>query len=560
MPAADPTIIKSPARIEALLSYCLLDSPADPAFDRLTALAAHILNVPVALVSLVDADRQFFKSQVGLKPPMSETRQLPLSHSFCQHVVVSSEPLIVEDTRLHPLLYDNPAIRDQNVIAYAGIPLVASTGDVLGSFCIIDHQPRQWSERDIYILTELAASVMTEIELRSEISERHRVEKALQESESLYRSVIMSLDEGVVLHDRDGRILTCNPAAERIIGVKQDDLAGYVQLPGWSIIRENETAFPQEEFPAILAAKRGEPHPHTVMGIQSPENELKWLLVSAQPLVGLGDSSPYAVVSVFVDITERRHAEKQELLLRLEQERMKLLAQFIRDSSHEFRTPLAIIQSSIYLMLRLEDPEKRQRRVAIIEEQIASITRLLDILQKLTQIESEMTICREPIFLTEIVHEVANYFAYRAGQQGVEICLDLLAESPVILGNHEYLKDALWQVVDNAVRFTPTGGCITIYTECRDETAAIIVEDTGVGIPQNALSRIFERFFRLDTAHRTPGFGLGLSLAETIIKRHDGEIGVYSQLGMGTTVVIALPLHNMPQVLVPFPEADLHSV
>ena len=177
MPLANPLIIQDNERLQCLRSLCLLDTPADPAFDRLTQLVATILNVPVALVSLVDVDRQFFKSQVGLSDPWKTTRQMPLSHSFCQHVIVHAQPLIIDDARDHPLVYDNPAVHELNVIAYAGIPIKTSDGHVIGSFCVVDHVPRNWTPREIEILITLTEAVMTEVELRAEIIERERIEQ-----------------------------------------------------------------------------------------------------------------------------------------------------------------------------------------------------------------------------------------------------------------------------------------------------------------------------------------------------------------------------------------------
>ena len=121
-------------------------------------------------VSLVEADRQFFKSATGLDHLATDQRQTPLSHSFCQHTVISGEPLIVPDARTHTLVRDNPAVSELGVVAYAGIPLITSQGHVLGSFCAIDTQPRHWSDDDVALLTDLAAAVMTEIELRASLS------------------------------------------------------------------------------------------------------------------------------------------------------------------------------------------------------------------------------------------------------------------------------------------------------------------------------------------------------------------------------------------------------
>ena len=116
--------MRDPARLKALRATGLLDSAPDPGFDRHARLAAQVLNAPVALVSLVDADRQFFKSCLGLAEPWASRRGTPLSHSFCQHAVASREPLIVDDAREHAVLRDNLAIRDMGVVAYAGIPLI----------------------------------------------------------------------------------------------------------------------------------------------------------------------------------------------------------------------------------------------------------------------------------------------------------------------------------------------------------------------------------------------------------------------------------------------------
>jgi GAF domain-containing protein len=157
--------VKAPDRLDALHATGLLDSDVTPSFDRLARLAAHVLNAPVALISLVDADRQFFKSCLGLPEPWASRRQSPLTHSFCQHAVASREPLLVDDAREHPLLRDNLAIRDMGVIAYAGIPLIDPGDHALGTLCVIDSRPRHWTTHQVQLLGDLAASVVTEIEL-----------------------------------------------------------------------------------------------------------------------------------------------------------------------------------------------------------------------------------------------------------------------------------------------------------------------------------------------------------------------------------------------------------
>lgn len=180
MPNANPKIIQNPERLEALYRTNLLDSPVDAAFDRLTRLASQILDAPVSLVSLVDADRQFFKSSIGLPDAWASRGETGLSHSFCQHVVASGQPLVIDDARKHKLVHDNLAIKDLNVISYLGMPLTTTEGHGLGSFCVIDGKPRTWTEREISIVRELALSVMTEIELRAEIMLREEAEIQLR--------------------------------------------------------------------------------------------------------------------------------------------------------------------------------------------------------------------------------------------------------------------------------------------------------------------------------------------------------------------------------------------
>ena len=157
--------VEDQGRLVALHATGLLDSDISPSFDRLARLASSVLNAPVALVSLVDSDRQFFKSCLGLPEPWASQRESPLTHSFCQHAVASREPLLVDDSREHAVLRDNLAIRDMGVIAYAGIPLTTPDDDVLGSFCAIDNKPRTWTKSDLDTLNDFAQSAMAYIDL-----------------------------------------------------------------------------------------------------------------------------------------------------------------------------------------------------------------------------------------------------------------------------------------------------------------------------------------------------------------------------------------------------------
>ena len=179
------TALDSPARLDALERTELLDSLPEPAFDRLVALGSRLMGTPVNLVSLVDDRRQFFKAQCGLPAPYDTERQTPLTHSFCQHVVTSDAPLVVTDSRRDARVAGNGAIEDLSVIAYLGVPIRAPGGEVLGSFCAIQSEPRDWTDDELRLLADLAASVESEIALRLEVgareAERRTYERILDE-------------------------------------------------------------------------------------------------------------------------------------------------------------------------------------------------------------------------------------------------------------------------------------------------------------------------------------------------------------------------------------------
>lgn len=165
-PQVTASAVADAARLEELYRVALLDTPTEEVFDRFTLQASAMLGVPISLVTLVDVDRQFFKSCVGVPEPWSTMRETPLSYSFCQHAVAARTTLLIEDARTIPQVRDNLAVRDLGVVAYLGVPLITSGGHAVGSFCVIDTQPREWTDEDIALVAQFAAEVMAEIERR----------------------------------------------------------------------------------------------------------------------------------------------------------------------------------------------------------------------------------------------------------------------------------------------------------------------------------------------------------------------------------------------------------
>ncbi len=186
---SDETLLRNALRDEdrlmALRRTGLVDTPPEETFDRLTRMVCRLLGVPAALVSLVEADRQFFKSAVGLPQPWLLRRETTLLHSFCQHVVAAGEPLLVQDAGHHPLLSGNLAIAELGVIAYLGMPLITADGHALGALCAIHTEPRAWTSGDAAALRDLAAVTMSEMTLRRlavEMAERVRREAVKHEA------------------------------------------------------------------------------------------------------------------------------------------------------------------------------------------------------------------------------------------------------------------------------------------------------------------------------------------------------------------------------------------
>jgi diguanylate cyclase (GGDEF)-like protein/PAS domain S-box-containing protein len=287
------------ARLSVLESTRLLDSAPEEAFDRLTRLAAGLLGAPVALVSLVDDQRQFFKSALGLKEPWASRRETPLSHSICQYVTRQRAPVILSDAREHPVLRENLAIRDLEVVAYAGMPLVVAD-ETIGSFCVIDDRPRDWSKEELRLLEDLGKSVVSEIELRLALRDA-------KEQRALTDALIESLGDAVIAVDVKRRFLVANQAARRIF---TDGLAvGATLPPDWaarhSSLSPDGTPFPPENG-ALVRGLRGEETSDVTFTVQKEgAPEPAWLEASGRP-VRAPDGSVIAAIAVYRNITERK--------------------------------------------------------------------------------------------------------------------------------------------------------------------------------------------------------------------------------------------------------------
>ncbi|HEY8197742.1 MAG TPA: PAS domain S-box protein [Gemmatimonadales bacterium] len=317
------SFLTRPDRLAALRRTALLDTPPEEAFDRLTRMAARLLGTPVSLISLVADDHQFFKSAIGLPEPWASRRSNPISFSFCGQVVATGEPLVLEDARRHPLLRHNPVIRELGWVAYAGVPLVTREGHTIGALSVIDKTPRLWSERDIALLQDLAASVATEIELRTEITERRQAEHGRRESEEQFHSSFEDAAIGMALISTDGRWVRVNRAVCGILDVARDDLIGF------SVDARTQPDDVSADHEAIRLLLAGECRTYTMeKRYVRPSGQVVWTLVNVSLLTG-PESQPSHLLAAIQDITERKHAETA---LREGRERYRLLAKASKET------------------------------------------------------------------------------------------------------------------------------------------------------------------------------------------------------------------------------------
>jgi PAS domain S-box-containing protein len=255
-------------------------------------------------------------------------------------------------------------------------------------------------------------------------------------------------------------------------------------------------------------------------------------------IVRSGDDEVMAFVR---NISDRKQAEQRELQAALNNERLHLLTDFIQNAAHEFRTPLSIMRTSTYLLERQLSPNKQNKYVTRLDRQVNRVTRLVDMLLMMVRITNQDDWLSVSVRIDELIEQVCDDALAHTNTQ---VTIDRTqAQQPLLVPGHaDWLKKALRQPVDNALRFTPPDGVITLATHSDDTHVIVNIHNTGSIIPEAALPHIFDVFWRDDNAHSTPGFGLGLPITQRIIEAHNGTITVHSDPTTGTTFSITLPV------------------
>ncbi len=325
-----PLRTDAPDRLAAVRRTRLLDTPPEESFDRLTRMAARLLGAPVAFISLVTDDRQFFKSATGLPEPWASRRGAPLAYSICRHVVETAAPLVVEDVRRDPLLRTNLAVRELGWVAYAGVPLVTGQGYVVGALSVVEMAPRLWSERDLGLLQDLAASAVTEIELRSLRGEPGaRAEPVPPARNGGVPAGGVFDDAGIplALVSAEGRWLRVNRALRDLLGYPEQELLG---APAEQLTHPADQAADREALRLLLTGEcdsySGEKR------CLKRSGEVAWVLTTVT-VVGATTGVPRHLIVGFQDITDRKAAESA---LRESEERYRLAVRATSDAVRDW--------------------------------------------------------------------------------------------------------------------------------------------------------------------------------------------------------------------------------
>ncbi|MBC7699414.1 PAS domain S-box protein [Aquabacterium sp.] len=302
------------ARLAMLRALHLLDTPAEPVFDALTRLATKLLHTPVALISLVDESRQWFKSNVGLS-----ATETPRDVAFCAHAIHGGEPLVVEDACQDARFQHNPLVTGQNPVrAYAGVPLTTSEGLALGTLCVIDHRVRVFSADDLETLKDLAMLARNEI-LRREAAWRAQVLAAEEdadraESNALFRVIFEQAAVGIALVGLDGHWLEFNSTLCRILGRPPESLHGATFQ---DITHPDDLSLDLQHVHELLEGKADQYAMEK--RYLRPDGEVVWANLTVALVRRHGVARYF--ISVIDDISDRKRADKAMEQLRADLER-----------------------------------------------------------------------------------------------------------------------------------------------------------------------------------------------------------------------------------------------
>lgn len=381
----------------------------------------------------------------------------------------------------------------------------------------------------------------------TDITARKQAEQSLRESEARYRGLYEAVEAGIVVQDREGVITHVNEIAEEILGLARDEATGRGFTASHSqAIHEDGSPFPAETHPSALVLRHGETIRNVTMGIVSPDQRLRWLLVNAAPIYEREGDEILGVVATLVDITDRKRLEEG---LRQSQ-KMEAVGRLAGGVAHDFNNLLmSIMTYSGFLVDRLPPGEllRFAEQISQTAERAAALPRQLLAFSRKQMLQPKV------VNLNTIVAEMERLLARVLGED-----IQLVNRPDAALGQVKadpaQIEQVLMNLAVNARDAMPEGGQLTIETANVDlneqyvrfrpglqpgRYVLLVISDTGCGMDKETQSRIFEPFFT--TKEKGKGTGLGLAIVYGAVKQSGGEIRVYSEPGKGTTFRIYLP-------------------
>jgi PAS domain S-box-containing protein len=373
------------------------------------------------------------------------------------------------------------------------------------------------------------------------------MEEALRRSEEHLSSVFSAMAEGVVLYGADARVITCNAAAERILGRTLAEILGTTPSEQHGeAVREDGSPCPVEEHPSMVTLRTGQPCIDAVMGFCKPTGELIWLSINSQPVSQVEGSAPIAVVVTISDITERKRAEVERQQLQQELShvaRVTMMGELTSSLAHELNQPLTAILSNAQTAQRMlavgkPDPEELGE---ILSDIVADDERAGGIIGRLRSLLKKGQPDLQVVDINRLVIEVAGLVRSDTIIKNVLLTLDLATDLPPVRGDRVQLQQVVLNLMINAIDAMKGTASIArrlvVRTESGEGLVRVAVIDSGTGIPADKLEHVFEPFYTT----KAEGMGMGLAIARSIVRSHGGRLWAENNPAGGATFTLALP-------------------
>lgn len=518
-------------RLKVLREIGLLDTPPEPAFDRLTALLAQTLCAPAAWFSLVEDDRQFFKSVVGLSAELEVARQTPLSHSFCKHVVASGDSVSITDARADVRTRESPAIADYGIVAYAGAP-VRYRGQVLGALCVGGDEARVWTDSELSTLETFAVMITTELELRAALTQRTTMlvelatrEAALRESELCYRLAASAAQALVWSFDI---------ARQTVDWASNATCFGYPSSAlGADVSQFLDRVHPEDRHVAATRFQPAASYERRCVEYRFRAANDEYALVEDHVRC-LRDErgSVQKLIGAMHDVTERRALEHK---LQVAQ-KMEVVGRLVSNVAHDFNSIFAALSVSIE-SARLPDASPEDVSESLQEMDLA-VQRAAMLTRRLLAAGQRQRPQLSDVDVGALVQASSARLQQLLGEQST-LLIELQGTSSRVRVDPLLLEQVLVNLAVNARDAMPRGGVLTIRTASVEHSVVLTVSDTGCGMDVATATRAFEPFFT--TKENGKGSGLGLATVRSVVEQFGGTTSVRSAVGEGTTIAISLP-------------------